>query len=425
MAIDTPARIIIMGAGPVGIEAALYGRFLGYDVEVHDSLEPLSNVKRCGNLPLGQTFEQLSSPLGRAAIETQMPDHRLPGLQELLTAKEWLEAYLQPLSRVDLISDNIFSPSCIAQVARESWTKADSVDDEAACDELFLCRIENRSTGSLQETLRLADIVINASGTRPGQGGWGPGGLEPIGSRAISLQRLIRHFVPSENLPSYSLGNRVAVVGDSVEAQAQIAAMLETLTGSALPQITWITRPSKDQVISALDSLFRDALTAALASGAVKLESLNQVCSVHTTDTGLALGLLQLETESNDESDSDDESDEGPFVYPSLENRTRSFEVDTVFAIAPAALNLEPLTELKLSRDPSTEICLGETLPGIKQWNVMTSEPNFYVLGSASAGRLHEQFRFCDCLDQIRALFALIVDRPKLDLYRNTLPKGR
>ncbi|MEC9117285.1 MAG: FAD-dependent oxidoreductase, partial [Planctomycetota bacterium] len=34
MAIDTPATIAILGAGPIGLEAALYARFLGYEVTV-------------------------------------------------------------------------------------------------------------------------------------------------------------------------------------------------------------------------------------------------------------------------------------------------------------------------------------------------------------------------------------------------------
>jgi len=36
MAIDTPARLVILGAGPIGLEAALYARFLGYDVEIFE-----------------------------------------------------------------------------------------------------------------------------------------------------------------------------------------------------------------------------------------------------------------------------------------------------------------------------------------------------------------------------------------------------
>ena len=34
MALDTPASIAVLGAGPIGLEAALYARFLGYDVQI-------------------------------------------------------------------------------------------------------------------------------------------------------------------------------------------------------------------------------------------------------------------------------------------------------------------------------------------------------------------------------------------------------
>ena len=34
MAIATPAKLAILGAGPLGLEAALYARFLGYAVVI-------------------------------------------------------------------------------------------------------------------------------------------------------------------------------------------------------------------------------------------------------------------------------------------------------------------------------------------------------------------------------------------------------
>ncbi len=36
MAVDTPATIAVIGAGPIGLEAALYARFLGYDVRIYE-----------------------------------------------------------------------------------------------------------------------------------------------------------------------------------------------------------------------------------------------------------------------------------------------------------------------------------------------------------------------------------------------------
>ena len=37
MTLDPPGRIVVVGAGPLGIEAALYGRYLGYEVDVYEA----------------------------------------------------------------------------------------------------------------------------------------------------------------------------------------------------------------------------------------------------------------------------------------------------------------------------------------------------------------------------------------------------
>lgn len=423
MAIDTPARIVIMGAGPIGVEAALYGRFLGYDVEVHEQLEPFSNVRIWGDLPLAQTFEQLSSPLGRAAIQTQMPEHRLPGLQELLTAPQWLESYLTPLSQVDLIADSIYPQSRIAQIARESWLKSDSVDLKTASDELFLFRVQDFASGSAQEELRLADIVIDASGSREFPGGWGPGGMEPVGSGSIPEDRLIRDYLTNRRLVDVELGQRIAVVGESLAAQAQLVALLAVAQKRAALAITWVTRLSAEQLTAAIDSRFREQLTQAIDLRSIVVEPSRQVSAVDLRSNQLRLQLLRLETSDESADESDESEEEGPFVYPSLDARFETQIFDTVFALPKTLPNRNPTNELRLARDSASECCLGEKLPGLKTWNVMTSEPNFYTIGSASAGRDHEGFRFSDGLDQIRALFALIVDRPKLDLYHNPLPR--
>lgn len=45
MALDTPARIAIVRAGPTGLEAALYARFLGYDVEIYEQADVAAAVR--------------------------------------------------------------------------------------------------------------------------------------------------------------------------------------------------------------------------------------------------------------------------------------------------------------------------------------------------------------------------------------------
>ena len=85
MAIDTPARIAIMGAGPVGLEAALYARYLGYDVDLYEQGRVAEHVLRWGHVRMFSPFGGNRSPLGVAALKAQDPAWQAPADDALLT----------------------------------------------------------------------------------------------------------------------------------------------------------------------------------------------------------------------------------------------------------------------------------------------------------------------------------------------------
>src|SRR5512139_997665 len=107
MAIDTPAKIAILGAGPIGLEAALYARFLGYEVVVFEAGEVADSVRRWGHVRMFTPFGMNRSPLGLAAIRAQDENYRPPADDELLTGHDWIDRYLLPLSRTDLLADHL------------------------------------------------------------------------------------------------------------------------------------------------------------------------------------------------------------------------------------------------------------------------------------------------------------------------------
>ena len=93
MAVDTPARIAIFGAGPIGLEAALYARFLGYDVDVFDRGQVAENVLNWGHVRMFTPFGYNSSTLGLAALAAQDAEYKPPHAHELLTGREWWGRY--------------------------------------------------------------------------------------------------------------------------------------------------------------------------------------------------------------------------------------------------------------------------------------------------------------------------------------------
>ena len=184
MSIDTPARIAILGAGPTGIEAALYARYLGYQVFVYDEAEVCHQLLAAGDLQLPVSAGPLRTPLGLAALQAQFT-HAPPGDSAgPETARSLAETYFLPLAKSDLLLDAIFAGHGVARIERTEFpeiagetpletveaasTTAELVADEAgetydeieyAPFELFLERADGFGFS------QLAEVVIDTRGT--------------------------------------------------------------------------------------------------------------------------------------------------------------------------------------------------------------------------------------------------------------------
>ena len=69
--LDPPGSIAVVGAGVLGIEAALYGRFLGYDVTIIEAVAVAHAMRDLQSLPLPMLPDRCLSPLAVAALQAQ------------------------------------------------------------------------------------------------------------------------------------------------------------------------------------------------------------------------------------------------------------------------------------------------------------------------------------------------------------------
>ena len=137
MAIDTPARLAILGAGPIGLEAALYARFLGYDVVVYERGDVAASVRQWGHVRLFTPFRLNRSPLGLAAIEAQDETYQPPADDAIVTGQEWIDRYLLPLAQTDLVGDCLRTQTSVVAVGKEELLKGDMPGHEDRGDWSF------------------------------------------------------------------------------------------------------------------------------------------------------------------------------------------------------------------------------------------------------------------------------------------------
>lgn len=158
MAVDTPATIAVIGAGPIGLEAALYARFLGYDVQVYERGRVAEQLLRWGDARFETPWKLIASPLGLGALRTQDPNWQSPADDDLLTAAELAAVYYQPLADSDLLVDRIHTETEVVGVERPPLAEGEIIEE----DDVLGFKLKLRDASGEREVE--ADVVIDASG---------------------------------------------------------------------------------------------------------------------------------------------------------------------------------------------------------------------------------------------------------------------
>lgn len=87
-------RVAIIGAGPIGLEAALLGVLQGHDVQVYERRGVGSSLVDWGHVKLFSPWAMNVSALGLSVLGGRPP----PADEDLATGGQMVEAYFEPLS---------------------------------------------------------------------------------------------------------------------------------------------------------------------------------------------------------------------------------------------------------------------------------------------------------------------------------------
>lgn len=413
MAIDTPARLAVIGAGPIGLEAALYARYLGYDVVVYERGEVADAVRRWGHVRMFAPFGENTSPLGLAAIQAQDEGYQPPAADSLLTGDQWIASYLLPLAQTDLVADHLRLQTEVLAIGKEEMLKGDLPGHEDRGDWSF--RVLARDAAG-RESVELFDGLLDCSGVFTTPNWLGHGGLPALGERLLREQ--IEYGLPDiagRHRDRYA-GRHTLVVGGGLSAACNVVALAELARSHPGTRATWITRREGPARRSG-------PLNTAAADPWPARAALVEQASALAAGSGPVAYWPQTVVEALARGGAGE-----PLVVQLAGRHAGALTVDEVIANVGYRPDHALYRELQVAVDPATDAPLTPALesvpsgPGVSALAASSTgphaacEPNFYVLGQKSFGR-RSDFHFGAGLAQIRRVFAILGDRETLDLY--------
>ena len=399
----TPKKIAVLGAGPIGVEAALYGRRLGHDVRVYEREQPGAHVRRWSHVTFFSPWSLDRSAWGAALLRDQGVTLE-PG-EEFPTGARYLERYLDRLVAHPLLEGRVHRGQQIVGVSRARALKGDHIGQPERAETPFLLLVEDLASGA--ERFEEADVVIDATGVYGNPLRLGPGGQWALGERALD-EYIERHLPdPLGHQRDVYTGERVLVVGAGHSAVTTLRLFHELRQQEPTTEIVWLALGTDEPYERFADDPLpqRERLGVfgnRAASGAI--EGLEVIRDAFVERLQLA------EDEAID------------VTLRCSDGRERSLQVDRVVSNVGYRPDLSILRELQLHTCYASEgpmrlaasllaagggggDCLAQGSGGPE--TLQTPEPGLFVLGHKSYGR-NSSFLLKLGFEQIEQVFSLI-----------------
>ena len=391
-------RLVIVGAGPIGLEAAARAVGLGFDVTVLERGEIGDAVLRWKHVQLFTPFGMNSSEPGRSLITTQP----LPASDELFNGEQFCDRYLRPLSTCEALNGRVLTHHEVVAVSRRSLGKSDRIGQPNRAEEPFRILV-NTSKG---ETVFHADVLLDCSGFASRHRFVGAGGIACPGELpSLTDSHYCIPNIAGADGERYR-GRHTLVIGSGYSAATSVSLLADLAGDDIATKVTWLTRGTHEFPLAGIPN---DPLPVRAAI----TERANRLATDDDTPVDWKPGLhIEAIEKANSgfavDVSTEDESGEG---------RADRIFCDNIIANPGFRPNTEPFQELQIHRCYATEgpiklaaHLLGESSKDCLQQSAVgcellqNPEPNFYILGAASYGR-DSRFLLQAGLQQVDQLF--------------------
>lgn len=239
-----PKRLAIIGAGPAGLEAALYAIKLGYQVTVFEKNKNYSqSILQRSNQALFASWKMILSPLGIKVVKFENPAWHIPEIEGFPDFFSYVSAYLQPIAESKVLKEVIKYGKRVVTVGREDIGKTDLIGDRGRNDHPFRLLVEDESGN---EQFWTSDIVIDASGVHDFPNALGQGGIYALNERAIAHEIPYVAQIDGKWINTHCANKKILLVGEQLEGIETARHIISLMKKAPQTQLIWSISADRD-----------------------------------------------------------------------------------------------------------------------------------------------------------------------------------
>ncbi|MGI8632738.1 MAG: flavoprotein [Solirubrobacterales bacterium] len=235
-----PVKIAILGAGPVGLEAALAAAERGWSFRVYEaSLRPAGHVRSWGHVRAFTPWDMNVSPRAEGALTAA--GIAVPSEGRTPTGDELADELLDPLAGLDTIAPHIRLGHKVLAVGRQGLLKHEEISSPERAARPFSILV----SGPDGERIEHAEAVLDCTGTYGKPNTLGDAGIPAPGETELA-DRIDRR-IPDLTDPAGWAGQIVLLTGAGHSAQTAARELAELARQAPDTRVIWSTRsPSPD-----------------------------------------------------------------------------------------------------------------------------------------------------------------------------------
>ncbi len=393
-------------------EVALYARFLGYFVILFDARRVGSRLVRWGEFPLKIPFGEATSSLGLAALTAQGVNQDLPDPDAIVSYRDYIEKYLTPVAKSDLLEDCIHINSPVISVSRAHYPKFQPASIEDRSEDEFRLLLNAKVRG---EFTQLADVVLDCSGDGRTPAGVGPGGGMAVGQSSLSEHFEVGPRDLSDKDRDRFVGKHTVLFGTGPVACRNAVQFIALARDNPNTKLTWVVSKATEHEdwlasVAKINSdlaIESSRILSGDTSGAVHIDAWGAESFARDDN-----GKWQIKLLVGDEETADMEAD--VILVTELHDPWRFTDGLAIELCPQRRLTTAAASWLAKQRTDELEIT---------PESFISSEPHYYVLGRKSVGG-DPRFTLAHARQQIQQVFGLIGGRADLNVYKTIEPQS-